>query len=334
MITTITTPEANLGQVQAFHDAAIVEYGKVTIGEEYAKLAIVLALATGGNVALLGIPGGNKTELGEASHRVIKGADNVAVIPNQADLKPERVVGGHVKISRRTNGHVEDISTTIEGVIQPDVHKIEIDEASRINPLALGTTLELMRRRRMMTTAGPLVLKNLIIVSATLNPSETRQATFQIADAFASRFPNAAVMGVRDRAISKEIMGGMEPDPDSIEPVLDLYGLQSVRAYIAGKNTAMDPEMQSHGIDLIERMTDSLAKEFNYHEADGRMTMQLRKNAIALAALRGRQTVSQEDVDTAAMFIYTARVGMSALRGSALNVNDIAGATSKLLKSN
>jgi MoxR-like ATPase len=324
---------ATLGQVEAFYKDTVAQYNHVTLGEEDGKTVQALALALGENVALLGLPGGSKSDLSESAHRVVDGIedDRMVTIPNQADLRPVTLIGGRVEHERTTNGHIETVVTDQPALIRPDTQKIFADELTRINPHAVGALLELVRKREVMTTAGRLALTGLEVMNVTLNPSESRQNTFTIADALASRIQHAAVMGVRNQNVTRGIMGGMEPDAGKIEPVATLQELHEIRRYLLSNKTAFSDKMQDRAVELVENMTDTLASEFNFHETDYRMAYQMRRNARAMAAFRGRESVSEQDLHDAARSIYTARLGLSGLRGSGLSVNDIYGATQEVL---
>lgn len=325
---------ASLAEVQQFYVRGMTEYDKVILGETDAKTATLAAIANMSNVATFGVPGGGKTDLNEASHLIIEGIseEGVARIPTQADLKPERVVGAHVSIERKTNGVSEEITTDLDPLITAVSQKIEMDEVTRTNPHAVGATLEVIRRRRMVTTAGSIALRDLVYVGATLNPSENRQNTFVLADAFASRFPTGAVMGLRDPEVSSKIIAGFTPKPETISPFVTLDELRAINTYVCSDSVTSFPEtLQPQGVAIARKMVDKLGSDFNFHESDNRLVRQLRENAITLAAFYGETAVTEQALRDAAKFIYMARLGLSGLRGTGMNVSDIDAATKEIL---
>jgi MoxR-like ATPase len=323
-----------VGQIQAFKDKAMAQYGHVAKGEEDAKFANVLGYLTGNNIAQIGIPGGIKTGLNEASHLVIGGieSEHVAQIPTQVDLKPERVIGGRVQVERVTNDHKEEITTDIPSLISADTMKLEIDEITRANPQLLNALLELIRKGQIITTAGILAVPNLLMTGTTLNPAETRQATFPLADALSTRFAIGTIMGLRAPTTTASIMGGMEPQPDRIEAVTDLQELAAFKRYIASDKVSLPDDMLTTGASIVHFVTDRLRDEFNFDEADGRMAYQLRQLSKGVAAMNGHNTVTEEDLRKGAKYIYVGRLGMSGIRGSGMKVHEVADEAKELLE--
>src|SRR5690242_17526427 len=93
----ITPVEA--GQVQEFYRAAMSEMDNNLLRGEYeAKTAVLAAMASGNNAVLFGAPGGGKTTLAEHMPRLVEGMDegDLAIIPPQADLTPQMLIGGQV----------------------------------------------------------------------------------------------------------------------------------------------------------------------------------------------------------------------------------------------
>src|SRR5687767_7492538 len=97
----MSTPEyikpATAAEAGAFYEAGMEQLDThVLLGEQEAKLAALTAMASGLNVVFFGAPGGGKTTLGEQMPRLVRDIDpsEVAVIPPQADLTAQVLVGG------------------------------------------------------------------------------------------------------------------------------------------------------------------------------------------------------------------------------------------------
>lgn len=314
---------ASLGEAQEFYLRDKAELDKALFGEEQAKKAVSLAIAMGENVALVGLPGVGKSELTEAAGTTISGIDHSVYIPAQADLRPERLIGAHVDISKSVNGHEETIVTDLPPLIHSDTQKLAIDEASRINPHALGATLELIRKKEVATTAGKLSVKGLEFVIANLNPTESTQNTFNIADAFASRFPLAVVVGVRNRESQMRIARGEKIDKESIDDHASLEEVHAIRELINSSKIGVSDKVAEHIVDTTYKITDELSRNYNFHEGDGRMIMQMRKLSKGIAAFAARENVTEEDVAEAAQFVMVSRLGLAGLRGTQLTIDEV-----------
>ncbi len=179
-----------------------------------------------------------------------------------------------------------------------------------MNPLALQALLPVLETGELETTQGVQRLANLVMLVATQNPSESRQSTFTVSDAMASRFTAGALMGEKgtreerlalDRAVRK-----FTPEP--IEPVVSLAGIQALRKYAIA--TAVDPAMEDKISRSAINVADSLLGDYKIAETDRRIGMQIEKNAKTLGAIRTKEhVVTEQDLVDAVRMVFAARLG-------------------------
>lgn len=313
-------------EAQAFKEGAMAQLGQVVYGEEDAKMAVLTAMATSGNLLLTGPPGGSKTNMAELSVGLFSdiSGEDLAVVPAESDLTPTRLQGGLSETVKSVlygdEERKEVISAAIAGIIKPEARVIAIDEINRINPFAINAILPALASRKLVTTAGVTPLDNLIYTSSTMNPSEARQGTFPISSANASRFSVASVMGVAEgmptgerESTIKRLAQNHEPTFEDIQPVTDIPTIRKIQAGVKQVVMPQDSPVERRLVSVITRATDGL-RDHRIDEADGRFTRQVAANARALALLDGKAEVDVVSVEKAVRYVISARLGALSTR--------------------
>lgn len=315
-----TIQPATPGEVQAFYQAGMEQLDQHLLkGESEAKLGALVAMASGLNVVFFGAPGGGKTTLGEHMYRLVGDIreDDVAVIPPQADLTAQILVGGELHAEKvvTTEGTEvkESISTKIDPIIHPWTKVIWANEINRTNQYAFNTALEAYEAGKIDHTGGRVNL-DLTWSASSMNPGEKRDGTFPITVAMASRHAIGASMGVGSQVERDEIvdavLSGWEPTPDRIESITTLGKLKQIRAHIESSEGVAFPETErKHARDLVGQTQQAL-KDNKIDETDNRLAKHTRKVAKTLASLNGQNAVREEDLLQAIRFVASARLGM------------------------
>src|SRR5690606_17681760 len=115
---------ATAGDAQDFHKQGMEQLDHLLIGEDEAKLGMLVAMASGLNIVLVGHPGGGKTTLGRDAHYIIDGVESsdVVTIPVQADLQPQQMIDGIVtsakEVKRGDEKSIETTKTAIKGIMK------------------------------------------------------------------------------------------------------------------------------------------------------------------------------------------------------------------------
>ncbi len=318
-------------RAQEIRDQSIEQFGHLLLDEKEAKLAMVTGMVMGENIMLYGLPGGGKTTLGRDAYRVIEGVtlDDVATIPIESDLTPERLIGGTASITKSTTlpGEtvpvVENTSSVIEPIIGKNSKVVFANEINRISPYAINASLEALETRVIDTSAGTVSLAGLEYVVSTMNPLDTRSGTFPITGATASRHAIGIDLGnnISDESLDKIENSSWTPRPDLIVPVVDLADLHAAREGIA--HLATPDNLKPYSRALARGILEGLASERIASEALPRLHKQLGKTAKTLALLGGQEVAGQENFDQAAKFVVAARVGALARKDPVSTVDKI-----------
>ncbi len=306
---------ASAGEARDFRDRTVGEFDNLLLGQEEAKLGAIVALVAGANAVYVGDPGGGKTTLAGEVHKLFKDIDpsHVAVIPPQADLTPQQMVGGQVASEKRTDGNVEEQLTLIEGIVNPDTKMIWADEVNRISPLAVNAILSALESRKLSTTTGEIELPNLISSVSTMNPAERAQSNFKIPDAVASRHAVGVLLNGKDLDTTTQIFSGWKPG--EIEAVTTTQELATVKARSREMN--IPDSISKSGGQLAISTSDYLAKNNIIKESPNRIARQISEVARAIATLAGEDSVKEENLRQATIFVLGARVGMLSVGQSA-----------------
>jgi MoxR-like ATPase len=309
----------NLGTT--FYAQGMAELGKIVYGESEARTAILAGLVGSSAVVLSGMPGGAKSLLSRNTYRLFEDMtkDDVAVVPPASDLLPIQLVGGAMETQKtvHSNGDSYNENTTVrvEPIVK-DTHKIIwLDELTRINPEAVNQLLSAPEERELKTTAGVVPLPNLQLMVSTMNPSESRQATFPVTAAFASRHSLGAIMGYDLTQEGKlKLAKGELPDVATVEPVTTIEQLQRLRAAV--NSLAISNDGAEQIVKLVETAESALKNNYNIVEA-GRMFGQVGKTARILALFEGK-TPHEQHINQAVRFALAARLGSRVVRQEAL----------------
>lgn len=332
MINPEVTPMSR-GGAQDFYGKGMEQLNHLLLGETDAKEATLVAIAAGLNNVLVGHPGGGKTTLGEDSYRLIGDidAEQVAVLPLQADLQPQQITGGEARTSKVTTVEGKDFEeesrVAISSLFNEDTKVIFANEINRVNPMAVNAMLEVLESGKLDSTGGRRII-NLEYATSTMNPAEKRQGVFPMAAAVASRHAIGVELGADDRngerdSMINEVLGGWEPQPHAISSVISLADLQALRARVNDpKSVAFQDDLKAVAVQAVKGTHEAL-KGLKIFEADARLAKQLGRVARTLAVLHGRDAVLDVDLEKATQFIVGARIGILGTNGEDTNARKI-----------
>lgn len=314
-------------EANAFKLDGMEQLDKLLLGEEEAKLGVLAAMVMGENILLVGPVGGGKTTLLTDSYRLIGGlnSQDVARLPIESDLRPERLIGGNVESTKETFANGDTFTETsrvgINALIKDSTKIIVANEINRINPFALNAALEALESGVMDTTAGTISLKGLEYVISTMNPNERRNGTFPMMTAVASRHSLGSILGVekdmtKRREYAEKIQDGWVPQPAEMNSVIELHDLHELRAEVP--RVPIPDDLKPKALDLTIRTVDTLKQvpKPPIVEADGRITKQIAKTAKTLAHLGAQKSVAEKDLLQAVRYVVTARLGALSVNAS------------------
>ncbi len=273
-------------EIKALADALRANIAKVVVGKEDVVDKVLAALLAGGHVLLEDVPGTGKTLLSRALAASMDG--RFSRIQFTPDLLPADVTGMAVFSPKSEN------FTFKPGPIFANI--VLADEINRATPRAQSAMLECMEEKQVSSDGTTYPLPAPFFVIATQNPIET-QGTFPLPEAQLDRFMVQLSMGYPTReeqtAILQRFM--QESPQESLRPVANAE--QIAQAQKAARSVRVAPELLDYIGALCEKtraLDDALLG------ASPRAALALMRVSQSLAAIRGRDYVTPEDIKTMA----------------------------------
>lgn len=318
----------------------------VLVGEQIAKTAVLVGLVLQKNVILSGLPGGGKSTLASNLYRLISdvGSEDVVMIPGLPDLTATQLVGGKVTHDKLTteldesgnyvDSWTETSSHNIKGMIQPTTKGLHLEEPNRAAPHAIQSLLPVLENRRLETTAGQVELPDLLYSVTSMNPTDIRQATFPMSNAWGGRLNIGAEMGVtedaEERVFMNKLIRQFKGNPENIKPIVDSHKLAQLKGYVLRAAITEDGDGIGDLIDKVTITTVEALKDNRIVETDRRISQHIVTNAQALAGMRTEDNVVRPlDVNDSVHLVVNARIGAqsSGASGSANNIAEAIMAT-------
>ena len=273
-------------EIKALADALRANIAKVVVGKEDVVDKVLAALLAGGHVLLEDVPGTGKTLLSRALAASMDG--RFSRIQFTPDLLPADVTGMAVFSPKSEN------FTFKPGPIFANI--VLADEINRATPRAQSAMLECMEEKQVSSDGTTYPLPAPFFVIATQNPVET-QGTFPLPEAQLDRFMVQLSMGYPTReeqtAILQRFM--QESPQESLRSVANAE--QIAQAQKAVRSVRVAPELLDYIGALCEKtraLDDALLG------ASPRAALALMRASQSLAAIRGRDYVTPEDIKTMA----------------------------------
>ena len=273
-------------EIKALADALRANIAKVVVGKENVVDKVLAALLAGGHLLLEDVPGTGKTLLSRALAASMNG--RFSRIQFTPDLLPADVTGMAVFSPKSEN------FTFKPGPIFANI--VLADEINRATPRAQSAMLECMEEKQVSSDGTTYPLPAPFFVIATQNPVET-QGTFPLPEAQLDRFMVQLSMGYPTReeqtAILQRFM--QESPQESLRPVANAE--QIAQAQKAVRSVRVAPELLDYIGALCEKtraLDDALLG------ASPRAALALMRVSQSLAAIRGRDYVTPEDIKTMA----------------------------------
>jgi MoxR-like ATPase len=263
-------------------DAITDNIEKVIQGKREIIQLLNICLLSGGHALIEDVPGVGKTLLAKSLARSIDCSfQRIQFTP---DLLPSDVTGVSVW-DRDTANFVFRPGPVFANVVLGD-------EINRASPKTQAALLEAMEERQVTVDAVTRPLGPPFIVVATQNPIE-HEGTYPLPEAQLDRFMMRLTMGYpsRDKELEMLDTHGLQSTFEDLEPVVDANDVVQME----------EIARRVHIADVIKGYLVDLA-ETSRHDPDlllgasPRATLYLQRAARTLAATRGRDYVSPDDV--------------------------------------
>ena len=288
--------------VQQFATAIRENVSRVIVGKDNEIDLIVAAILAGGHVLMEDVPGTGKTLMAKTLAKSVNAQfKRVQFTP---DLLPTDVTGLSV-LDRGTGEFVFKPGPVFTNILLAD-------EINRATPRTQSALLECMEEKQVTIDGETRRLPSPFIVIATQNPVET-QGTFPLPEAQLDRFLIQLSMGYTDKAETVKILERFvnEVPAASLEPVISKEQLLEMQETI--KEVYIHPDVAGYSVDIVGKTREAEEVQLG---VSPRGNLALLKAAQALAAIRGRDFVTPDDIKDLALPVLGHRI---LLRGSSRN---------------
>ncbi|RTQ50050.1 MoxR family ATPase [Hymenobacter gummosus] len=290
----------DLRQLAGATEAVRREVGRVLVGQGNLVELLLVALLADGHVLLEGVPGVAKTLTAKLLARTLDVP--FGRIQFTPDLMPSDVLGTSVYVPARGAFEFR------QGPIFSNI--VLIDEINRAPAKTQSALFEVMEERHVTYDGVTYALEAPFLVLATQNPVE-QEGTYRLPEAQLDRFLFKVLVPYPTEAEEVLILQGHHSGPgglplEDVKPVLSAPQLKELRQQVQKQH--VEPRLFEYVAKLVglTRTHKSL-----YLGASPRASLALLNGAKALAALRGRDFVTPEDVQQLAAPVLRHRIQLT-----------------------
>jgi MoxR-like ATPase len=290
--------------VRDMGDRLLQNVRKVIVGKEKETELVLLALVAGGHIFIEDVPGTGKTTLAKAVSRSL--GCSFGRVQFTPDLMPSDVTGVY---------YFDQQASEFRFRAGPVFSQILLaDEINRATPRTQSALLEAMQERQVTIDGATHPLPSPFLVIATQNPIEL-EGTFPLPEAQLDRFLLRLSLGyVSEEEESALLVRFQESDPLlALSPVVEAGELTAAQERT--KTVRVEDSLRDYLVKLVRATRTHAAVELG---ASPRASLALYRAAQVLAALRGRDYVTPDDIKALATSVLAHRLILSSqnrLRG-------------------
>ncbi|TGE16265.1 AAA family ATPase [Hymenobacter elongatus] len=290
-------PRTDLSGLSRCAEAIRQELAKVIVGQHALAELLLTAILADGHVLLEGVPGVAKTLTAKLLARTL--AVPFSRLQFTPDLMPSDVLGTSVFLPNKAEFEFRP------GPIFASI--VLIDEINRAPAKTQSALFEVMEERQMTQDGTRYAMADPFVVLATQNPIE-QEGTYRLPEAQLDRFLFKLTVGYptmeEEVAILQGHHAGFGGTPlEKVQAVLTADDLRELRQQVQRQH--VEPKLLEYIAQLVGQ---TRAHKSLYLGASPRASLALLNGAKALAALRGRDFVTPEDVQYLAPHVLRHRI--------------------------
>jgi MoxR-like ATPase len=279
------------------------ELRKVIVGQDDAIEQILIVLLAEGHALVEGVPGTAKTLTVKTLARIINAS--FSRIQFTPDLMPSDITGTNIFNIATSSFNLR------RGPVFTDI--LLADEINRTPPKTQAALLEAMEERQVTIDGDSYQLPPIFTVLATENPIEY-EGTYPLPEAQLDRFQLKILLDYPNEEHEREVIARWNAGFNSkrleevdLQPLSDPAAIIHCRAEVA--QAQMEPGVQRYAVDLVRR---TRTHPFIHYGASPRASVALLLCSKALAAIRGRDFVTPDDVRDVALPVMRHRLTLRA----------------------
>jgi len=287
----------DISAVAATARRLVEQIDRVIVGKDAVVELLLVALFCDGHVLLEDVPGIGKTMLAKTLARSL--GCTFSRIQFTPDLLPSDITG--VNVFNQKTGDFEYRG----GPILAEV--VLADEINRAGPRTQSALLEAMEERQVTVDGVTRPLAYPFLVLATQNPVEL-EGTFPLPEAQLDRFMLRVAIGYPGREDERTILRRFRTHNPlvDIQPLIGAAELRTISDRC--RQVVCHPLVEDYLLDLVSASRSDLAVELG---VSPRGSLALLRAGQALAALRGRDFVTPDDLQTLARPVLAHRLILS-----------------------
>lgn len=281
------------------------EIKKDVVGQEDVIDNVLIAIISGGNVLLEGIPGVGKTRLVRSLGQALNlPFSRIQFTP---DLMPYDVTGTNI-IEKDDNGKMK--LTFQKGPIFSNI--VLADEINRATPKTQSAMLEAMQEHKVTIANVTYKLDEPFFVLATENPVE-QDGTYPLPEAQMDRFMFKLIMEFPNKKELKDIVTMTQVTlSEQANPIINGNDILTMREL--AKNVLVIDDILEYTMNLVTKTHNELkdaseiAKKYLRFGASPRAAQALITGAKVRALMNGNYNVSYDDIDALAYPVLRHRI--------------------------
>lgn len=281
------------------------EIKKDVVGQEDVIDNVLIAIISGGNVLLEGIPGVGKTRLVRSLGQALNlPFSRIQFTP---DLMPYDVTGTNI-IEKDENGKMK--LTFQKGPIFSNI--VLADEINRATPKTQSAMLEAMQEHKVTIANVTYKLDEPFFVLATENPVE-QDGTYPLPEAQMDRFMFKLIMEFPNKQELKDIVTMTQITlSEKAKPIVNGTDILTMREL--AKNVLVIDDILEYTMSLVTKTHNELkdasevAKKYLRFGASPRAAQALITGAKVRALMNGNYNVSYDDIDALAYPVLRHRI--------------------------
>jgi len=287
----------DLGGLQQAVASIKAEMNKFIVGQDDMIDLLITAVLADGHVLIEGVPGVAKTLTAKLMAKTMSvGFSRIQFTP---DLMPSDVIGTSVYNLKTSDFEFR------RGPLFSNV--VLIDEINRVPAKTQSALFEAMEERQITVDGVTHQLQAPFIVLATQNPIE-QEGTYRLPEAQLDRFlfkieVDYPSLEAETRIISEFHARKNTIDINSIKPVMTATEITNYRKKV--REIHVEPNLLSY---IAQVVNQTRSNSSLYLGASPRASLAILTSAKAMAAMRGRDFVSPEDIKFVAMPVLKHRV--------------------------